>query len=148
MELKVILLIVLFVAGVRSAEEEVDSDVENISEFLIGLIEKYDISGKSKILCRDWSHTCLEVSFVPSRCLPYRQCSIEESCVGQGLSKRTAARGNQRLHGEVQWHRGGRTVILHGLAEGLHPLPHRKRRKICRDPGYILRRYPKDQPTI
>lgn len=65
MELKVILLAVLLVAGVRSAEEEVDSDVENISEFLIGLIEKYDISGKRKKLCRDWSHTCLEVSFVP-----------------------------------------------------------------------------------
>ena len=48
MDLRVILLAVLLVAGVRSAEEEVevDSEVENISEFLIGLIEKYDISGK------------------------------------------------------------------------------------------------------
>lgn len=66
MDLRVILLAVLLVAGVRSAEEEVevDSEVENISEFLIGLIEKYDISGKLWRLCRDWSHSCLEVSFV------------------------------------------------------------------------------------
>lgn len=65
MDLRVILLAVLLVAGVSSVEEEVDSEVENISAFLIELIEKYDISGKRKKICRDWSHTCLEVSVVP-----------------------------------------------------------------------------------
>lgn len=47
MALKVMLLAVLLMTCVRSAEEEVDSEVENISEFLIDLIEKYDVSGKS-----------------------------------------------------------------------------------------------------
>ena len=48
MNLRVVLLAILLVAGVKGAEEEVDSEVENISAFLIELIEKYDISGKRK----------------------------------------------------------------------------------------------------
>lgn len=45
MNLKVIALTVLLLVCVSSIEEEADSEVENISEFLIQLIEKYDISG-------------------------------------------------------------------------------------------------------